>query len=97
MALLIVGSVLALPATAGVKGSPDLSVTVADDRLDPGDATDVQLSIQNRGELNYSSSSQIDGRATTARGVTVQGPPTRTPQSTSKRRPNRSAASVTAA
>ena len=72
MALLIVGSVLALPATAGVKGSPDLSVTVADDRLDPGDATDVQLSIQNRGELNYSSSSQIDGRATTARGVTVQ-------------------------
>lgn len=71
MALLIVGSVLAFPATASVKGSPDLSVTVADDRLDPGDATDVQLSIQNRGDLNYSSSAQIDGKATTARGVTV--------------------------
>jgi hypothetical protein len=72
MALLILGSVLALPATASVGGSPDLSVSVADNRLDPGDATDVELSIQNRGELNYSSDSQIDGRATTARGVTVQ-------------------------
>jgi hypothetical protein len=72
VALLVVGSVLVLPATASVGGEPNLSVTVADDRLDPGDATALELSIQNRGELNYSSNPQLDDRATTARAVSVQ-------------------------
>lgn len=72
VSLIVVGSVLALPATAGAGGQPNLSVTVADDTLDPGDSNTVELAVQNRGELNYSSNPQLDERVTTARGVTVE-------------------------
>lgn len=69
--LAVVGSTLAVPATAGAGGEPNLSVTVTDDTFDPGDVTTVELAIQNRGEIDYSSNGQLDERVTTARGVTV--------------------------
>ncbi len=72
LALVVVASLVFVPTGAAiVDGEPNLSVTVADNELDPGTETTVDLSIQNRAEMDYSTNPQLDGRATTARGVTV--------------------------
>jgi len=64
--------VSAAPALAAVRGEPNLSVTLADDRIEPNGETHVEFTIQNRGELDFSSDPQLDDRVLTARGVSVE-------------------------
>lgn len=61
-----------IPVLAVATGEPNLSVTVTDDRLAPGESTALEVAVQNRGELTRSSQPDLDDRVLTARGVTVE-------------------------
>lgn len=63
--------ITAAPALASVRGEPNLSVTVADNRLSPGAEASVVFDVTNRGELDYTRNPSLDEKVLTARGVTV--------------------------
>ncbi|MFT4882673.1 MAG: hypothetical protein ACI8U4_000167 [Natronomonas sp.] len=65
---------LAGPATANITGEPDISLTIADNRVDAGETTTLEVSVVNRGELDSGSevgNARAEQRATTARGLTL--------------------------
>lgn len=71
------------PAAALVQGEPDVSLTVADNRLSAGESTTLEVNAVNRGDLEQGSNQgnvQAENRVTTARGLTLeprsQGPVT---------------------
>ena len=74
VALLCVG-ILVVPGTAVavVRGSPDLSVSVAEDTVTPGSNTELRLTLTNEGEVESGSASNpsLAATVTTARGVDV--------------------------
>jgi hypothetical protein len=84
--LLLVSSVLA-PALAAptvaqqspgrsdavVEGSPDVAISLSDNRVQPGESATLQLSITNTGEIeNGSRNPEAEGVVTTARGLSVE-------------------------
>ncbi|REA02049.1 sialidase [Haloferax sp. Atlit-6N] len=83
-ALLLVG-LLVTPtvATAAVRGSPELSVIVPDNSFAPGEQANLQLQIQNTGNVEVgSSNAQLISQVTTARGVTAEIDTEKSPIST---------------
>ncbi|MEF8913185.1 COG1361 S-layer family protein [Natronomonas sp.] len=65
---------LAGPAAANITGEPDISLTIADNRVDAGETTTLEVSVVNRGELDSGSdvgNAQAEQRVTTARGLTL--------------------------
>ncbi|WP_178916729.1 COG1361 S-layer family protein [Natronomonas gomsonensis] len=63
----------AAPAAANVTGEPEISLTAGDNRLSAGETTQLQVSVINRGEIQSGSSNpQVEQRATTARGLTIE-------------------------
>ncbi|WP_394326254.1 COG1361 S-layer family protein, partial [Haloferax profundi] len=74
LTLFVVG-LLVIPgvATAAVRGSPSLSVIVPDNSVAPGETTNLQIQIQNTGDVDVGSSNpQLISQVTTARGVTAE-------------------------
>ncbi|SDN26251.1 Uncharacterized conserved protein [Halogranum gelatinilyticum] len=73
LTLLVIGLVL-VPTTAlaVVEGEPNLNATMGDNEVVPGEDTQVTVTLQNTGEIDQSSNSQLNQRVTTARGVTVE-------------------------
>ncbi|MEF8807372.1 MAG: hypothetical protein V5A53_04885, partial [Natronomonas sp.] len=60
---------LAGPAAANITGEPDISLTIADNRVDAGETTTLEVSVVNRGELDSGSdvgNAQAEQRVTTA-------------------------------
>lgn len=73
LTLLVIGLVLVpTSAVAIVEGEPNLSATVADNQVVAGEETQFTVTIQNSGEIDQSSNSQLNSRVTTARGVTAE-------------------------
>ncbi|MFB6083062.1 MAG: CARDB domain-containing protein [Halorientalis sp.] len=72
-ASLVVLAVIPGGATASVRGSPDLSVSVADDTVAPGTDTTIQVRVVNAGDLEDGSIQNpgLNDDVTTARGVQV--------------------------
>jgi hypothetical protein len=77
----VVAPYLVGPAAALVQGEPNVSLTVADNRLSAGETTTLEVNAVNRGELQQGSeqgNAQAENRVTTARGLTIrpqsQGP-----------------------
>lgn len=71
----VVAPFLAGPATANITGEPDISLTIADNRVDAGETTTLEVSVVNRGELESGSNignAQAERRVTTARGLTLK-------------------------
>jgi hypothetical protein len=77
VSLLLVSAVapfFAGAATANVTGEPDISLTIADNRVDAGETATLEVSVVNRGEIDSGSdvgNAQAERRATTARGLTL--------------------------
>ncbi|MFW6317416.1 MAG: hypothetical protein ACOC06_02990 [Halorubrum sp.] len=73
--LIVLGSLAlllaALPVLAAVEGEPDLSASISEPRVAPGEEVTVDVVVQNRGEIDSSDDSSLDDRVTTARGVTA--------------------------
>ncbi len=68
-------ALLAGSAGALVQGEPDLSLTVADNRLTAGDSTTLDIAVVNRGDLSQGSdqgNTNAESRVTTARGLTIE-------------------------
>ena len=61
------------PAAADVTGEPDLSAVFTDNTVTPGEETQLQLQLINRGDVDEGSARnpQWTDRVTTARGLTV--------------------------
>lgn len=68
--LLVVAS--AGTAVAATEGSPDLSVHLPDNRVDPGEQTTLDLFLLNGGTIEDGGPSDEEARVTTARDVTVE-------------------------
>lgn len=67
--------ILAAPATANVTGEPEISLTVADNRVTAGETTSLEVSVVNRGEVDSGSSEgniNAERRVTAARGLTLR-------------------------
>jgi len=84
LALLVVGALFAVPAPAlgDVLGEPALSVTLSDDRVRPGENTQLQLTVSNAGEIESGSAVgnvNAEQRVMTARGVSVDASADGTP------------------
>lgn len=62
-----------MPALGGfvVAGNPELSASLADDRVTRGEDTQLTLQINNQGEVDYGSASGLESQVTKARGLTV--------------------------
>ena len=58
-------------ATARARGEPDLSALLVDDDVTPGQDVDLELVLQNSGEVAYATSASEQARVTTARAVQV--------------------------
>jgi hypothetical protein len=69
----------AAPASAFVRGKPDISVTLSDDTVEPGATTTLDLSLLNSGDVSFGASSSVNtGKeqvVTTARGTVVRVEP----------------------
>lgn len=59
------------PAVAATEGSPDISVHLPDNRVDPGDETSLSLFLLNGGNVTSGGPPGDQARVTTARNVTV--------------------------
>ncbi|MFP4625269.1 MAG: COG1361 S-layer family protein [Natronomonas sp.] len=70
--LFVLGTVIAAPALANTTGEPNLSVKISENRVSAGEATELTVSLQNRGVVDRSSSAELDQRVTNARGVDVE-------------------------
>lgn len=68
VALLVASSA----ASADVSGEPVLSASIADDRVAPGERTQLSVAISNRGEIEESTDPALTDRVTTARSVSVE-------------------------
>ena len=72
---LVAVALLVVPglATAAINGSPEVSVTVADDTLTPGTETTLDVVLVNSGDLESGSARNpaLNSEVTTARGTTV--------------------------
>jgi len=82
LALVLVLSVVAAfaaPASAFVRGKPDISVTLSDDTVEPGATTTLDLTLVNSGDIDIGATSQsLAGKeqvVTTARGTVVRVDP----------------------
>jgi hypothetical protein len=65
--------IFAAPAAANVTGEPEISLTAGDNRLSAGETTELRVSVINRGEIQSGSANpQVEQRATTARGLTIE-------------------------
>lgn len=73
LACAFVLALLVPTGVAGVEGRADLSATLPDDRVVPGEATELHVQIMNTGTVEESGSSpQTDSLVTTARGVRAE-------------------------
>ncbi|WP_336000968.1 COG1361 S-layer family protein [Halorientalis halophila] len=54
-----------------VSGNPELSASLADNRVTPGENTQLSLQVNNRGEIDQGSSSGLESQVTKARGLEV--------------------------
>ncbi|WP_136716681.1 COG1361 S-layer family protein [Halorientalis salina] len=73
--LLVVASLLVpTPVLASVNGSPDIDASVPNDRLTPGEDTELTVKLTNTGNLESGSSTNpsLNSEVTTARGVEVE-------------------------
>jgi hypothetical protein len=73
VALAVVLSVVPAPAAADVSGEPELDAVFTDNTVTPGQETQLQLQLINRGDVDSGSARnpQWADRVTTARGLTV--------------------------
>lgn len=79
-AVVLVALVLASGvALANARGSPDLSVLLPDDEVVPGEDTELELYLQNTGEVAYATTGAEQARVTTARAVRVTVRPGQAP------------------
>jgi hypothetical protein len=62
-----------MPAMGGfvVSGNPELSASLDDNRVTPGEDTKLNLNINNRGDIDQGSSTGLESQVTNARGMTV--------------------------
>ncbi len=77
--LLFLAVLLLLPATvsaqtttaetADVVGSPDIELSVADDRLQPGETQTVEIQVSNSGNLRLAGPAELEQRVQTARNA----------------------------
>jgi len=58
-------------ALASARGNPALSVLAPDNELTPGEDTELEIYLQNAGDVDYASSAAEEARVTTARNVRV--------------------------
>jgi hypothetical protein len=69
----------AAPASAFVRGEPDISVTLSDDTVEPGSEATLELTLVNSGDVDIGATSQqLSGKeqvVTTARGTLVRVEP----------------------
>lgn len=74
--VLLAGTAVVSPASAAssVIGSPDIGVSVADDRVDPNARNVVNLSLTNDGDLDRGGPAQYEARVQTARNLRVRVP-----------------------
>jgi hypothetical protein len=73
LAVVVVIALLPGSATAAVQGSPDLSVTLENDTVDPGTDTTLRVKLVNEGDLKFGSDRNptLNKQVTTARGVNI--------------------------
>jgi hypothetical protein len=67
----VVGVAMAQAETEYVRGEPDLDVYVSEPTVTPGTATQLELQVTNRGEVDAGAAANRE-LVTTARGVTVE-------------------------
>ncbi len=73
VALVVVLSVVPGPTAADVSGEPELDAAFSDNTVTPGEETQLELQLVNRGDVDSGSvrNPQLADRVTTARGLTV--------------------------
>jgi hypothetical protein len=73
VALVVVLSVVPGPTAADVSGEPELDAALSDNTVTPGEETQLELQVINRGDVDSGSARnpQMADRVTTARGLTV--------------------------
>ncbi|MFC7166215.1 COG1361 S-layer family protein [Halospeciosus flavus] len=72
LAVLFVGLLLVPTGVAAVEGQPNLSVSLPDDDVAPGQETTLDVQVMNTGSIEISGDNpQHEQRVTTARGVSV--------------------------
>lgn len=69
--LVVVSMVAPAPAVAQVKGSPELTASVGDGRVIPGEDTTLTVTLANRGDVTEGSDLSLTSEVTTAQGVKV--------------------------
>lgn len=67
-----VSPALAQSTEQQVSGSPDLSFTTSSGSLEPGSATQIPISVVNRGNVHQQGPGQYEDRVQTARGLVVE-------------------------
>ncbi|MFB6092479.1 MAG: CARDB domain-containing protein [Haloquadratum sp.] len=67
----LVVSSFSVGAAADVRGSPELTASIADDTVTPGSQTRLRVRLANQGDLRTGERPALNRRATTARGVEV--------------------------
>ncbi|WP_336359161.1 COG1361 S-layer family protein [Haladaptatus sp. ZSTT2] len=70
--LLLVVAVAPGVVAASVRGSPDLDLYLSDNRVTPGEETQLSVTIQNTGDIDSGGSPANEARVTTARGTTLE-------------------------
>jgi len=76
LAVLLVVALVVVPSVAlgVVRGSPDLTVSASENRVTPGEATQLTVTVTNTGDLDKGSATNpsLDSQVTTARGMEVE-------------------------
>ncbi|MFC6732503.1 COG1361 S-layer family protein [Haladaptatus sp. DYSN1] len=70
--VLLVAAVTPGVVAAQVRGSPDLELYLSDNRVTPGEETELSLSILNTGDIDTGGNPANEARVTTARGTTLE-------------------------
>jgi len=69
LVVVLVTQALAGVAAADVRGSPNLSATLTDDTVAPGEDVRLEFTLSNAGRIDDGGNPQSESRVTTARGV----------------------------
>jgi hypothetical protein len=71
---LVLVALLVVPthAAAATRGEPNLSLTLSDNRVEPGETAVLAVGVSNVGEIDISDGPAAEQRVTTARGLTLE-------------------------
>lgn len=74
LAVLVLVALLLVPtnAAAATRGEPNLSFTLSDNQVEPGETAVLAVGVSNVGEIDISDSAAAEQRVTTARGLTLR-------------------------